>query len=202
MTTALGVVLAGGASRRMGTDKAFVDVHGRAMVERVADALSRGGCRSVVCQGGDGRRTAAIGLGTWPDVVGPPGPVGAIRSAVDRVVTEFPDVEVVVVAACDLPFLDGGVVTALVDAAAATGRVAVASTDGRIHLVVGVPVSMAPFLGEAECSSFRCLVADLPSVEVEVAESAVVNVNTPSDLPGGDRQGHAVGSPSVVSEAS
>ncbi|MGA1077227.1 MAG: molybdenum cofactor guanylyltransferase, partial [Ilumatobacteraceae bacterium] len=58
MTEPVGVVLAGGASRRMGTDKAFVAVDGRSMVLRVADALVSGGCGPLVCQGGDPRRLA------------------------------------------------------------------------------------------------------------------------------------------------
>lgn len=36
----LGVILAGGHSSRMGTDKAFVEIHGRTMLASVAEALS------------------------------------------------------------------------------------------------------------------------------------------------------------------
>ena len=43
-----GAVLCGGASRRMGTDKAFVEVGGVAMAERVAAALEAAGCAPVV----------------------------------------------------------------------------------------------------------------------------------------------------------
>ena len=54
MTT--GAVLCGGASRRMGTDKALVEVDGVPMAERVAGALHAGGCAPVVFVGGDGAR--------------------------------------------------------------------------------------------------------------------------------------------------
>lgn len=189
MTEPVGVVLAGGASRRMGTDKAFVAVDGRSMVLRVADALVSGGCGPLVCQGGDPRRLAAVGLDLWPDVSPPEGPVGAIRSALGRAVEAFPEVDVVVVAACDLPFLNGGVVRSLVAAATGSGRAAVATTSGRPHLVAAWPVLLSTVVARAADSgvtTYRQLVADVPSVELEVAESAVVNVNRPGDVPVGD----------------
>lgn len=59
----LGVILAGGSSSRMGTDKALVDVAGRPMIEWVADALGAV-CSNVVVVG----RTDQIdGLRSLPD---------------------------------------------------------------------------------------------------------------------------------------
>ena len=55
-----GAVLCGGASRRMGTDKAFVEVGGQPMAERVAAALEEAGCAPVVFVGGE-RRAHPVG---------------------------------------------------------------------------------------------------------------------------------------------
>lgn len=187
MIPPVGVVLAGGESRRMGTDKAFVHVGGRAMVRRVADALVDGGCRPVVCQGGDGARAARHDLGTWPDLGDPSGPVGAIRSALRRSVDEMPDVDLVVVAACDLPMLDGSLIGSLVSTAMSSGKVAVASTGGRLHLVAAWPVSFTSIvdrLAATGTSSFRHLIGSVPSVEVLAGEAVLLNVNRPTDVPG------------------
>ncbi len=60
---AVGVILAGGTSRRMGIDKAVVDVAGRPMIEWVADALMAV-CDSVIVAGRDGLLS---GLQCFPD---------------------------------------------------------------------------------------------------------------------------------------
>ena len=113
-----GIVLAGGASRRMGADKAFVVVDGRPMVVAVADALWEGGCSPVECQGGDVERLAGLGMTAFPDTRPGTGPVAAIVDALERTG------DTVVVAACDLPGLDAATVRELAssDAAAAFAR--------------------------------------------------------------------------------
>jgi molybdopterin-guanine dinucleotide biosynthesis protein A len=93
----VGVVLTGGASSRMGTDKAFVEVGGRALVLRVADTLRSAGASRVVAVGGDAPRLAALGLEVIPDHAAGQGPLGGIVTALEEV-----DADVVVVAACDL----------------------------------------------------------------------------------------------------
>ena len=65
-----GAVLTGGASRRMGRNKALVEVGGTPMALLVADTLSAAGCEPVVLVGGDPARLAALGLRVVPD--GPP----------------------------------------------------------------------------------------------------------------------------------
>jgi molybdopterin-guanine dinucleotide biosynthesis protein A len=59
----LGVILAGGASSRMGTDKALIEIGGSPLVEWVADALL-GVCETVVVAGREG---LVAGLRCLPD---------------------------------------------------------------------------------------------------------------------------------------
>ena len=66
LTTPAGAVLCGGASRRMGRDKALVDVDGVAMAERVARALDAAGCAAVRFIGGDARRWRRSGGPSCP----------------------------------------------------------------------------------------------------------------------------------------
>lgn len=177
----VGVVLTGGASTRMGVDKATLFVGDKPMAVRVADAMWEAGCHPVECQGGDAAAITEYGLEVVPDRDPGEGPVAAIRDALVR--HEGSDV---VVAACDLVDLDGATVTALTSAGAAGDvDVAVVVADGRRHLVSWWRADMGPRLGDivdAGVTSYREALSALRVADVEVAPAVVRNVNTPSDL--------------------
>ena len=107
----VGIVLTGGASSRMGTDKAFVEVGERPLVLRVADALREAGASRVVAVGGDVQRLAALGLDVIPDHAAGQGPLGGIVTALEEV-----DADVVLVAACDLVAITATAVREVLDA--------------------------------------------------------------------------------------
>ncbi len=172
-----GVILAGGASRRMGVDKAFVEIDGEPMVSRVAAALADGGCTEIECQGGDRRRLETLGLGVVEDLTPGEGPVPAIAQAVGR------HAGTVVIVACDLPDLDGQTVAAVATAVDDGAPAAVASTGVR-HLVVAFPGGRDQRLDpEAwQAGSVRGLLAAVGAVDVPVAQRVVRNVNRPDDV--------------------
>lgn len=174
----VGVVLTGGHSRRMGADKAFVEVDGRPMVLSVADALRDGGCVSIECQGGDVAGLASLGLTAHGDDAAGEGPVPAIAQAIDR-----HDRAVVVIAATDLPDLDGATVDAVARAVDAGATAAVATADGP-HLVVAIRGgrTAAEACRSTGGASFRGLLATLGATEVSVGADTVRNVNRPDDL--------------------
>lgn len=177
----VGVVLTGGASTRMGADKATLAVGDVPMAVRVADAMTAAGCRPVECQGGDLAALAEIGLGAVPDRSPGQGPVAAIRDALAR-----HDGCDVVVAACDLVDLDAATLRLIV-AAGNSGEadVAVAATDGDRHLVSWWRAGRTRLLDDAlraGATSYRSALASMRTVDVEVDPLTVRNVNTPSDL--------------------
>ena len=180
----VGVVLAGGRSSRMGRDKALLEVQGVAMAVRVATALAEGGCRHVWCQGGDIAGLAAAGLDVVPDDRPGEGPVPAIATAL---ATAAPDS--VVVAACDLPDLDGNAVAELLAAADAVGAPVVAAADvgGEQHLLSVWRPQALPALTAAIADgvrSYRHALERLGAATVELPAAVLRNVNTPNDLPG------------------
>jgi molybdopterin-guanine dinucleotide biosynthesis protein A/rhodanese-related sulfurtransferase len=181
--TTAGAVLCGGLSRRMGTDKAFVEVAGVPMVERVTTALARAGCDPVVLVGGDHVLLARTGrevvADRWPGA----GPAGAVVTAL-----EASTAEIVVVASCDLPLLDPAAVGALIGALRADPGlgVAVATTDQpQLSLTAWRrDVAAAPLRERWRrgARSLRELVAAVPSEGVALAPEALRNVNTPDQL--------------------
>ena len=77
MRGVVGIILAGGESRRMGSDKARVEVGGRPMAGWVADAMA--GFDRVVMVG---RHRGVAGLEAIPDLQpGPAGPLSGIQTA-------------------------------------------------------------------------------------------------------------------------
>lgn len=104
-----GLVLAGGESRRMGRDKAALEIDGRSALER-AVALVRPFCRacyvSVRPGSVDGPRS---GFDRIEDCFGGVGPADGIASAQ----AHSPDAAWMVIA-CDLPNLDAATLTELV----------------------------------------------------------------------------------------
>lgn len=80
--TVLGAVLAGGASSRMGRDKAAVVVGGRTMLDRVGDALAEV-CDRVVVLGPERE-----GVETWPDRDPGSGPLAGLANALERADTD------------------------------------------------------------------------------------------------------------------
>lgn len=187
MTSApVGVVLTGGASRRMGSDKALLPIAGTAMAVRVAKALAEGGCRPVWCQGGDATALAALGLSVHADDLPGAGPLGAIGTALSAVAGDAAARDVVV-AACDLPDLDAATVAALV--AAAQGQpeasVVVAADASGPHLLglwrAATAERVAGLLADG-VRSYRQALERLDAVFVTVPDDVLRNVNSPGDL--------------------
>ena len=95
-----GVVLAGGASKRMGKDKAFLELDGRPLVARQVERLQEIFDCVIICAN-DTARFAPYALAVVPDEGGPGGgPLGAIASAVRASPTSH-----AFCCAVDMPFL-------------------------------------------------------------------------------------------------
>lgn len=179
-----GAVLCGGASRRMGTDKALVEVAGVAMAARVAAALEAGGCAPVVLVGGDGALLARFGRPTVPDRFPGEGPAGGVLTAIGAAGESS---AIVVVVSCDLPLLDAATVALLRDAFDDDDGLAaaVAVTDRWQLSLTAWRVTAADELAAAwdqGARSLHALVAAVRHAEVPVPSAAVRNVNTRADL--------------------
>ena len=175
-----GAVLVGGRSSRMGRDKALVEVDGIAMARRVATVLQDAGCVSVVAVG---PAHLASGLAVLADEHPGAGPLGAILTALHAA-----EPSAVVVAACDLAWLDTLSVMALFDAATANGEVdvVVGRTD-RIEPLCALwlptaTASLQAAFDAGERSVRRALLA-VRCAEVTLDAAALRNVNSPGDLP-------------------
>jgi molybdenum cofactor guanylyltransferase len=175
-----GAVLCGGASRRMGRDKALIDVGGLPLAERVCSVLEAAGCGPVVLVGGNERRlVAATGRRWLPDSWPGEGPLGGTIDALRW--WRRTAVAGVVIAACDLLDLTVEAVQAVAGGAGA----AVAFGD-RLHPSLAYwPVTTTECLEQLFATGVRSLHEALDAIDarrVDVAEPALHNANHPSDL--------------------
>jgi molybdopterin-guanine dinucleotide biosynthesis protein A len=185
--TFAGAVLCGGASRRMGRDKALVEVDGRALALRVADALRRAGADPVTAVGGDLPALAALGLAGVPDEAPGEGPLTGVLTALRGAARGAP---LVFVAACDLVTPEPAAVSATVAALDADPEadVAVPMAGGRrqwMHAAwrAGAAAPLAAAFEAGERAVHAAVAAGgLRVVDVAVAPAAVADADTPADL--------------------
>jgi molybdopterin-guanine dinucleotide biosynthesis protein A len=136
-----GVLLAGGLARRMGGgDKPMRQIGGRTILARVIDRLAPQCDGLILNANGDPSRFAAFGLPVIADGVADfPGPLAGILAALDWSASVRPNVEFVLSAAADCPFLPRDLVARLHAARIAeNAELAVAASDGQSHPVIGL----------------------------------------------------------------
>jgi molybdopterin-guanine dinucleotide biosynthesis protein A len=181
-----GAVLCGGASRRMGEDKALLRLDGRAMAARVAAALVTAGADPVLAIGGDADALGQLGLSVVPDDEVGSGPLGATRTALRTAPWSM-----VVVVACDLLRPSPEAMAATVDALhRAPGAHAAVPVVGGHHQWTHAAWRTAA-AGPLAASwadgarSLRRAAAHLVVAEVHgLSPDAVADADEPGDLPG------------------
>jgi molybdenum cofactor guanylyltransferase len=179
-----GLVLAGGASRRMGQDKAALALHGRPQLDWACDTLARHCERVFVSIRGDQQDDPVRrGRPAIVDVHDGAGPIAGIAAAQ----AAHPDVAWLVLA-CDLPFVNDAAIGHLTSHR--DGRLVVAyasSHDGLPEPLCAVyePGSRAGVLSALE-SGRNCprkfVIGTGVALLRQPDPTALDNVNTPAEL--------------------
>ena len=179
------VVLAGGASRRMGRDKATLVHDGTTLVERTVNTVAAR-CAPVFVIAAPGQALPTLSAEVLRDEERGVGPLLAtgrgLRAAAEA------GRELAFVCAVDLPFLTSEVVDLLAGHAAGLAGVdVVLPWDGREQYLVGIyrtaladRISALTAAGER---SMKALIAQVDTQQIVLPEQrALTNVNTPEDL--------------------
>lgn len=193
------VILAGGQSRRMGHDKAFLPFEGRPLIEHSVRVVRDAGAGEVLISGRAGQDFSALDYPVLHDRTPDGGPLGGIERGL-----EAANHELVLVLAVDLPHMTPGFLRWLIDPSS-NGTSSGADGPrpaGAVPLVQGDLEPLAAFypkraqevarrkLAQRKCAAREfadtCIKQGLASrVPVAVShERCFLNWNTPSDVSG------------------
>ncbi|WP_419841292.1 molybdenum cofactor guanylyltransferase [Candidatus Poriferisodalis sp.] len=170
-----GVVLCGGQSTRMGSDKASLVLAGRPLAIWVADALGAAGAAPVVAQGG----TPPAPLVAEPDSAPHAGPLSAIADALER----HGDV---LVCPTDVPTVTAELFARVIARARSSDTPVVLARSTQVEPLIGwYARSALPLLQHGLRAGARGPreILDMEHVPtVPAAPSEVLNVNTRGEL--------------------
>lgn len=191
-----GYILAGGKSRRMGKDKAFLNFGGETFAEHAISSLSTI-CENVKIVLNDSEQQSRFQkvlpeVSIIFDVFKNRGALGGIHTALTDCETEF-----AVILACDLPLVDSSVIGKLAEIAANADKMTAAivpkQKDGRLQPLCAIyqkSVCLAKLenlFEKNESISVRDLIFGVPnwivlSDELSEVDDVFLNVNEPSDF--------------------
>lgn len=182
-------VLAGGLSRRMGRDKALIEIGGRPMLARIIAGI-RPLFDDIAVIGGDSRRYGSFGVPVRGDIRPGCGSLGGIYTALATALSP-----VVFCAACDMPFLNPHLVAFLLGVMRESECQAVLpSIDGEAEPLCAVySRSILPVIERDLDGGVRRIKSTLSSLAVRTVEPdelrpydpelrTFFNINTPEDL--------------------
>jgi molybdenum cofactor guanylyltransferase len=177
---ASGFVLAGGASTRMGQDKALLPFRGTTLAEHVAQIVREAvGSAALI---GDPGRLGHLGLDVFPDELPGGGPASGIYTALRKSKTDWN-----LVLACDMPSVSPEMLRQLLRHAETAERNCVAAVGpyGQPEPLCAVYHRRClPALGRAirdKRLRMRDLIKEIGAVWIPVDPSALANVNTPAE---------------------
>ena len=159
----VGVVLAGGLSRRMGGgDKGLLPLGPATMLDEVVRRVAPQVDRLVINANGDPARFARFGLPVAADPVdGFVGPLAGVLAGLRWASSNAPDAAHVLSVSSDAPFLPSDLCERLVAGlVTGSGRIAIARSCRELHPVIGLwPVALADDLEAALRAGVRKVLA-------------------------------------------
>jgi molybdenum cofactor guanylyltransferase len=190
-----GIILVGGKSRRMGVDKAFLEIDGRPLFERVL-AVFRETFSSIILVGNRKDRYSRYDLPIYPDIY-PGSSLGGLYTGLVHAETHH-----IFVASCDLPFPSGAVARHLYSLREGSDGVVPTGPDGCEPLFAvyseGCREPMCRFLERGD----YCILDLYPGLNIryvpveqlthlEGADRTFINVNTPEEFTRAEKRGES-----------
>jgi molybdopterin-guanine dinucleotide biosynthesis protein A len=179
---AIGVVLAGGAGRRMGGSKAIVNLGGRPLIAYPLDAIREALGSVAVVAKIDSELPSLAGAVIWVEPDSPRHPVTGIVHAL-----ELAEGRPVMIVAADMPFVTAELIRAIASRDPGPAPAVVAARGGVLQPLLGCyqPAArelLVTLINHPEIRLTDAVTALGPRLHEVADHEALFNVNTPDDL--------------------
>jgi len=176
------LILAGGKSERMGTDKAFINFNGQSFIESSIQAV-KPFCNRIIILG-DPTIFSHLGFEVISDFIEKSGPLAGLYTGLSASITE-----VNVTLSCDIPLIHSGLVEKLLMEYDSRLDALVCESEERLHPLVGIyhkrtaPIAKQQ-LEDHQRSMMKFLSRlEYKSLELQAEEASILkNINTPKEL--------------------
>jgi len=178
-----GVILAGGKSSRMGTDKGLIDLDGKPMITHVINVLQKVASKVIIIANNPSYNQ--FNLEVYPDLFPEKGPVGGIYTALNCSKTEKN-----IILSCDTPFVNEKLLNNLL-LQSKDYEITVSKFKNKIHPLIGVYSQSVKTIFEENLNKNR-LKLGLVNQQTELNivhyndcdfdEKIFFNINTPTEL--------------------
>lgn len=182
----VGVIVAGGKSSRMGTNKALIELNGLPLIAHVARTMQHV-FKRVFIVADDAEPYRFLRLPVYPDIFKDSGPLGGIHAGFVH-----SGAKSIFVAACDTPFISPALIEYIIHYPS-EASVKVAQMDGEVHPLCGwYDRSTMPYVQqalEANQLQVKKVLCHLQAAEVPITNELpfyhpllLKNFNTPADF--------------------
>ncbi|HEY4815446.1 MAG TPA: molybdenum cofactor guanylyltransferase [Chthoniobacterales bacterium] len=173
MVDATGFIVAGGKSSRMGRDKAWLEIGGEPMIQRIVRAFLPVTTHLAIIA--NSPEYAELGLPVYADTHIGIGPIEAIRTALSNCRTEYS-----LLAACDMPFITSDLLSFLIVRQSGYDAVVPMDAEGKIEpLCAAYSIRALHAVTELIGAGQR-----KPSLIYELVKTRFVPFSEFADLPG------------------
>jgi molybdopterin-guanine dinucleotide biosynthesis protein A len=181
-------IAAGGKSRRMGRDKAFVELAGYPMIQWVITAVAQCSNRALIIAN-EPEKYNRFGLPVYPDVIPGMGPLSGLHTAFT-----VTGADRVMIAPCDSPLVSPDVINLILNYPGGGAEAVIPFVDGREQGLLAVYArsaverfgerigSASIMFDEFRLSLNRIFIGEDEIRKVDPDLRTFLNVNTPEDL--------------------
>ena len=181
-------ILAGGKSRRMGRDKAFVELDGTPMIQWVITAVKKCSANPlIIANEPDGY--GGFGLPVYPDIIPGMGPLSGLHTAFS-----VTGADRVMIVSCDSPLASPDVIKLILDYPGVGAEAVIPFVDGREQGLLAVyarsgierfagPIASASIMfNEFRLGLDRIFIEEEELRKADPSLRTFLNVNTPQDI--------------------